>query len=163
MTLTVATVVYAKDDRLSFDIPAQSLASALDAYVTATNIETFYDSELARTRRSTAVKGILAPDVALRVLLEGTGLTEVLTGKAFAVVAASRPTQYGGARLSEFGPYYNALQVGVARAFCRHVETTPGDYRAVIRFSVGSSGELQGLNLLSSTGEIRSSPTSCAA
>lgn len=155
MTLTVATALYAKDDQLSFDIPAQSLASALDAYVTTTNIETFYDSELVRTRRSTGLKGILAPDVALRVLLEGTGLTEVSTGKAFAVVAAARPTQYGGVRLSEFGSYYNALQVGVARAFCRHAETIPGDYRAVIRFSVGLSGELQGLNLLNSTGDLR--------
>lgn len=155
MTLTVATALYAKDDRLSFDIPAQSLASALDAYATVTSIETFYDSELARTRRSTAVKGILAPDVALRVLLEGTGLTEVSTGKALAVVAATRLTQYGGARLSEFGSYYNALQVGVARAFCRHAETIPGDYRALIRFSVSSSGELQGLNLLNSTGDLR--------
>lgn len=154
-SLSIATHVTAKDDRLGFDIPAQSLASALDAYATVTSIETFYDSELTRTRRSTAVKGVLTPDVALRILLEGTGLTEVLTGNTFAVVTAPRQAQYGGARLSEFGAYYSVLQAGVARAFCRHAETVPGEFRAIIRFSVGSSGELQDLRLLDSTGDLR--------
>jgi hypothetical protein len=145
----------AKDDRLSFDIPAQPLAFALDAYATGTGIETFYDSESARGRRSTAVKGVLAADVALRILLEGTGLTEVSTGNAFAVVAAPSKVRYGGARLTEFGSYYSVLQAGVARAFCRHAETVPGDFRAIIRFSVGASGELQDLRLLNSTGDLR--------
>ncbi|WP_441280769.1 hypothetical protein [Tardiphaga sp. 862_B3_N1_1] len=35
----------AKNDRLTFDIPAQPLASALDAYPTWTGIEAFYGSE----------------------------------------------------------------------------------------------------------------------
>ena len=155
VSFSFAAYADAKDDRLSFDIPAQPLASALDAYATGTGIETFYDSEFTRGRRSTAVKGILAADVALRILLEGTGLTEVSSGNAFAVVAAPGKSQHGGARLTEFGSYYSVLQAGVARAFCRHAETIPGDFRAVIRFSVGSSGELQDLRLLSSTGDLR--------
>lgn len=145
----------AKDGRLNFDIPAQPLAFALDAYATGTGIETFYDSESTRGRRSTAVKGVLAADVALRILLEGTGLAEVSSGNAFAVVASPGKAQYGGARLSEFGSYYSVLQAGVAQAFCRHAETVPGDFRAIIRFSIGSLGELQDFRLLNSTGDLR--------
>ncbi len=151
----VATGAQAADTRFHFDIPAQPLETALAAYMTVTGVETIYDSELMAARRSTAVKGILAPDVALRVLLEGTGLSEISAGNAFAVVDAPRGQQYGGARLSEFGPYYSHLQAGFARIFCRHAETVPGNFRAIVRFSIGSSGELRNLRLLNSTGDLR--------
>lgn len=91
-----ATCAHAADARFHFDIPAQSLETALAAYVAVTGVETIYDSELMGARRSTAVKGVLAPDVALRVLLEGTGLSEISTGNAFAVVDAPRGQHYGG-------------------------------------------------------------------
>ncbi len=151
----VATCAQAADTRFHFDIPAQPLETALAAYVAVTGVETIYDSELAGARRSTAVKGVLAPDVALRVLLEGTGLSEISVGNAFAVVDAPRGQHYGGARLSEFGPYYSHLQSGFARIFCRHAETVPGDFRAIIRFSIGSAGELRNLRLLNATGDLR--------
>jgi len=150
-----ATCAQAADARFHFDIPAQSLETALAAYVAVTGVETIYDSELMGARQSTAVKGVLAPDIALRVLLEGTGLSEISTGNAFAVVDAPRGQHYGGARLSEFGPYYGSLQDGFAHVFCRHVETVPGDFRAIIRFSIGSTGELRNLRLLNSTGDLR--------
>jgi hypothetical protein len=152
--LFVATYAHGADVRFRFDIPAQSLEKALAAYVAVTAVETIYDSELVTGRRSTAVKGVLSPDVALRVLLEGSGLSEISTGNAFAVVDSPRGTRYGGARLSEFGPYFSSLQSGIARIFCRHAETVPGDFRAIIRFSIGSSGDLQNPRLLNSTGDL---------
>jgi len=150
----VAAGAQAVDTRFHFDIPAQPLETALAAYVAVTGVETIYDSELIGARRSTAVKGVLAPDVALRVLLEGSGLSEISAGNAFAVVDMPRGPRYGGARLSEFGPYYGSLQDAIARSFCRHAETVPGHFRAIIRFSIGSSGELRNLRLLNSTGEL---------
>lgn len=150
-----AISAHAADSRFHFDIPAQPLETALAAYVAMTGVETIYDSELMGGRRSTAVKGVLAPDIALRVLLEGTGLSEISAGNAFAVVDAPRGQHYGGVRLSEFGPYYTSLQDGLARTFCRHAETVPGDFRAIIRFSIGSSGDLRNVRLLNSTGDLR--------
>ena len=151
----LATCAHATDVRFHFDIPAQPLETALAAYVAVTGVETIYDSELIGARRSTAVKGVLASDIALRVLLEGTGLSEISAGNAFAVVDAPRGQHYGGARLSEFGPYYSHLQDGFARVFCRHAETVPGNFRAIVRFSIGSSGELRNVRLLNSTGDLR--------
>jgi hypothetical protein len=151
----MATSASAVDTRFHFDIPAQPLETALAAYMAVTAVETIYDSEVLGARRSTAVKGVLAADVALRVLLEGSGLSEISTGNAFAVVDVPRGPRYGGARLSEFGPYYSSLQDGIARSFCRHAETVPGGFRAIIRFAIGSSGELRNLRLLNSTGDLR--------
>ncbi len=149
-----ATGLDAADARFRFDIPAQPVETALAAYVAVTGVETIYDSELLGARRSTAVKGVLAADVALRILLEGSGLSEISTGNAFAVVDIPRGPRYGGARLSEFGPYYSSLQTAIARSFCRHTETVPGNFRAVIRFFIGSSGELRNFRLLNSTGDL---------
>lgn len=146
---------YAADVRFHFDIPAQSLESALAAYVVVTGVETIFDSDLVGGRRSTAVKGVLAADVALRVLLEGSGLSEISAGNAFAVVDTPRAPRYGGARLSEFGSYYSSLQAGIAGTFCRHAATVPGNFRAIIRFSIAASGELRNLRLLNSTGDLQ--------
>jgi hypothetical protein len=151
----LATGVYAADVHFHFDIPAQPLETALAAYVAVTGVETIYDSELMRSRQSTAVKGLLASDIALRVLLEGTGLSEISAGNAFALVEVPRGQYYGGARLSEFGQYYGHLQDGFARVFCRHAETVPGEFRAIIRFSIGFSGEMRNVRLLNSTGDLR--------
>lgn len=150
-----ATGAVAADDRFQFDIPSQSVETALAAYVTVTGVETIYDSALIGRRQSTAVKGMLKPDIALRILLEGSGLSEISTGNAFAVVAAPRTERYGGARLADYSSYYSALQNGIAQVFCRHPETVPGGFRAVIRFSVGGAGEVHNLKLLNSTGELR--------
>lgn len=149
------TCAHGTEARFHFDIPAQSLEAALAAYVVVTAVETIYDSELVGARQSTAVKGVFTPDVALRILLEGSGLSEISTGSAFAVVDLPRGTRYGGVRLSEVGTYYRSLQTGIARTFCRHAETMPGSFRAIIRFSIGSSGELRNPRLLNSTGDLR--------
>lgn len=62
-----------------FDIPAQSLASALTAYSTATGIPLFYNSRLAVGRQSHALKGSLDAKDALRILLDGTNLAPIET------------------------------------------------------------------------------------
>jgi hypothetical protein len=91
-------------EAIYFDIPAQSLAGALDRYSTASGLMVMYDSGLAKDRRSTAVQGLLAPDVAISVLLEGTGLV------AFNAGGAPQPTQQRDQkpeRHSEEQPDYN--------------------------------------------------------
>jgi hypothetical protein len=59
---------------VAFSIPAQGLASALELFSRASNVQVLYDSRLAAGQRSTAVQGELPVDVALQTLLQGTGL-----------------------------------------------------------------------------------------
>ncbi|BAV64085.1 TonB-dependent siderophore receptor [Sphingobium cloacae] len=58
-----------------FDIPAQSLASALMRFSRETRLELFYNAELAQGRTTQGVSGNFAPAEALSRLLVGTGLT----------------------------------------------------------------------------------------
>lgn len=58
-----------------FDIPAQSLASALMRFSRETRLELFYSAELAQGKVTQGVSGKMAPAEALSRLLAGTGLT----------------------------------------------------------------------------------------
>jgi hypothetical protein len=61
--------------KLQFDMPMQPLASALSAFGVTTRLELFYESTLIESHRSPSIRGVFSPDVALRLLLEGTGLS----------------------------------------------------------------------------------------
>jgi hypothetical protein len=139
--------------RLRFDIPEQPLTTALDAYAAATGLEVLYDSNLAAGRRSTIVRGVLVPDVALRVLLEGTGLTVLYAEHAFAVVPRPSRLQSNSTNPTDRIPYLAIVQGSVERVFCNHPETRPGQYRLALRFSIGAGGEVLQPQLLSSTGD----------
>jgi hypothetical protein len=138
----------------SFDIPAQPLVRALDAYSAATGLMVLYDSNLAEGHRSTAVSGVLMPDVAIRTLLEGTGLVVFSAGRAFAIEAGPSDQQDGVVTSNAAEMSYLALvQQAVERSFCEKPETKPGEYRAAVQFRIGISGEILSPELLSSTGD----------
>jgi TonB family protein len=59
---------------VTFSIPVQSLASALEIFSRVSNVQVLYDSRLAAGQHSTAVQGDFSVDVALQTLLQGTGL-----------------------------------------------------------------------------------------
>jgi TonB family protein len=158
-TMASVTDLYASQDAatpdkaISFDIPAQPLVSALEAYAAVTGLQAIYDSELVRHDRSTAVKGLLLPDVALRVILEGTGLTALYTANAFAVVPAPSIQQDNSKTLADRIPYLAMVQRDIERAFCRLPETRPGQYRLALRFEIDATGKVAHSQLLSSTGD----------
>lgn len=81
-----------------FNIPAQSLRSALIAYAAVAGLQIMYDANQARNLRSRAVVGLFTPDTALRMLIAGTDLTIVPTGQDVALVpvAAIRTGQVPG-------------------------------------------------------------------
>ena len=138
---------------IHFEIVAQPLAAALDAYARATGLQVLYDSDLAAGRRSTAVSGVVLPDVALLVLLEGTGLDIVYSDGAFAI-SPTPPKPRVRAREFPFerSPYLALVQAAIERAFCRQGDTMPGAYRAVVRFQIGAGGEVLLPRLLGSSG-----------
>ncbi|MBJ7544107.1 TonB-dependent receptor [Rhodomicrobium udaipurense] len=69
-------------------IPAQPLASALVAFSRQTGVAIFAASSVTSGKRSSAVGGNMRPDVALRTLLAGTGLSYTFTSATSAKVVA---------------------------------------------------------------------------
>lgn len=135
---------------IDFDIAAQPLVAALDAYSAATGLQVVYDATLAEGRRAQAVRGSMAPDVALQLLLEDTGLVAVYAAtNAFTIVPAPAPRQ--AASMRGFMPYLAAVQGRVEEAFCRSTLTAPGGYRIKFRFWIGHGGEVLQPQLLGST------------
>ena len=73
-------------DETSFDIPAQVLTSALDAYSEATGISFAYTTSELEGIQSPGVAGRLTAREALTRLLAGTGITYRFTGDSTAVL-----------------------------------------------------------------------------
>ena len=149
---------------IDFDIPAQPLELALNAYGAATQIQLMVDAELIAGLRSSALKGTFAPETALGILLGGTGLAPRAIGdQGFTLVSPSstRPAPDDRSRalvqvsptVVRFNDYSAAIQGAVRGALCQSAETSPGSYRALIRFWVDASGMVARTELLTSTGD----------
>jgi len=65
---------YAATNQLIFNIQSQEIGSALDAFVEKTQISLIYDLKDLGDVKSKKVIGKFAPDKALTIMLEGTGL-----------------------------------------------------------------------------------------
>jgi outer membrane receptor protein involved in Fe transport len=77
---------------LAADIPAQSLARALEAYASQTGLQLVYVSGVVNNQSSHAVSAGLSAQEALARLLQGTGLQfEYLTSHSIRILAASSP------------------------------------------------------------------------
>lgn len=61
-------------ETVNFQIPAQPLSSAIDAFVRQSGWQISYSSALARGKTSTAVSGPITPSTALQRLVAGTGI-----------------------------------------------------------------------------------------
>ncbi len=152
---------------IDFDIPTQSLVSALDAYSAKTGIIAVYDGRLAGGRLSGSVRGRFTPSAALGLLLAATGLTAQYTSKdALVLLPASKeeaaivttPSSIGRTalarmRTTEEQQYSGLVQFAIARILCTENDTRPGDYRLAMNFRIGPSGEITGVKLLGSTGD----------
>lgn len=148
-----------------FDIPAQSLSSALDAFSEATGILPAYNGNLSQGHLSSEVKGRLPADVALPILLEGTGLiAEFTTTGAFVIIPGTDSTTqspggiaraYLAAQEPALQHYSGIVQATVTAALCERQETRPGEYRLALSFRIGSTGRLLGLRLLGTSGDER--------
>jgi len=78
--------------RFSFDIPSQNLVAALHQFGKQTDLSLAYRLEDIDTIETCVVSGTYSPDQALRIMLEGTGLTSKRTGEeSFAIVRAAVP------------------------------------------------------------------------
>lgn len=88
---------YAQSEPATINIPAQSLASALDALVAQSGIRLLYSPEAVKGKSAPALNGRLSADEALRRLLSGSGLTFTATDGAYAI----RPSTGDQAQLAD--------------------------------------------------------------
>ncbi|MDB5584514.1 MAG: TonB-dependent receptor [Bradyrhizobium sp.] len=76
----------------TYDIPAQDLATALEEFGRQSGTATMFDRDKLGGARSTAVKGKLSAEAALKRLLAGTGLkARSANGNTFVIGAGARP------------------------------------------------------------------------
>ncbi|WP_163153289.1 TonB C-terminal domain-containing protein [Bradyrhizobium uaiense] len=150
--------------RITFDIPSQSLTSALESYGVTSKREVLYDARLATGRLSGEVRGVFAPSEALQILLDGTGLVGRLTSENAVVIVPSSPSA-GQSSPSEVDAqkgnpvvrarYYAVVQERIREAFCRDAVLRPGRYRIAVQFWIAPTGTVQQTRLLSKTGDGR--------
>ncbi|TAI65544.1 TonB-dependent outer membrane receptor [Bradyrhizobium sp. Leo170] len=145
---------------ITFDIPAQPLAQALDAYSVVTGMAGLVEQQLAMVQRSAGVKGRLTADQALRILLAGTNLSiRYGSSSAFILAPIDRTVTSEPANGSAAVPtairqaYFSDLQETLTQLFCRRPESQPGSYRLGLQLWIGSNGIVQASHLLNSTGD----------
>lgn len=74
---------------VNFNIPAQPLGSAINAFIRQTGWEVGFNSPTVVGKRSTAVSGSMSPAHALQTLLAGTGLHAQVSGPSTAALVPS--------------------------------------------------------------------------
>ena len=84
-----------------FDIPAQSLTTALTVFGQQSGLQVTADGALLRARSTSGVRGRMTPDRALERLLAGTGLTYSVAGST--VTVGQTAAQQGGGPM-QLGP-----------------------------------------------------------
>lgn len=147
----------------SFDIAAQPLGEALNHYAGITGRPAVFRSELVAGRIASPVRGTHTTESALRLMLAGTGLTadRVHAGGVQAFVLrlaeAGEPAfnTPEAAAATGWTDYDARVQQAVWTTLCAHPLTAPGDYRALLRFRVDTTGKLGQAQLLTSTGQPR--------
>lgn len=157
--LVLARGACAQERPIEFDIPAQPLAAALEAYNAATGKDVFYDGAAAVGQRSSALKGALAPDSALKALLEGTGLIVFpSSADAYTLIHAPRlaASETAALRMAldrPYAHYFAVIQATVQSTLCHARTSWRGPDQLLIRFHVGPSGAIERVDLTGSTGD----------
>ena len=154
---------------IPFDIPSQPLASALKTYGEIAAIDLFYDSTVVAGVRSAPVRGTLEPSAALRLMLEGTGLTATsLAPGTVTIIPDARASNHPDlaetdAKLAPFLPYLGQVQEGIRYALCREpaVRTDPAEL--LVRLWIAPSGAVSAVALFSQAGTPFSRPAYVAA
>ncbi|MGY3530987.1 MULTISPECIES: STN domain-containing protein [Bradyrhizobium] len=161
---------------IEFNIPAQQLASALQAYGERTGVQVLYESNSATGRKSTSVEGRLTPEDALNMLLTGTDL-KVQYIRPDAITLASRGARADHPPASPLATadlslgtmqvratsdgngsgalrdYSESLQLDLQKALQKNIGSRGGSYQLVVDLWIDPSRTIQRTQLLRSTGD----------
>lgn len=159
-----------------FNIPAQPLGAALEAFSAVTGQQLIYDSRLADGRRSRAVVGIYRPEAALRMMLDGLDLTIRYTGPrdiAIVPVSAVAPAGRGGAAAgsalsldvirvevppgggarADYSRYGQAVRAQIRRGLAQDAVTAGRSYTIQLDIWIAGDGKLRRSMMLRSSGQ----------
>lgn len=134
-----------------FDIPAQSLATAIDAFCAATGAEVYYDGTVALGQRSAEVAGDRSRDAALRVLLVGTNLVPLrVRDNAYLLInpgddPARALAAEKSARDARYRQYFAVVQQSILVNVCRLSDRMMMPERLVIRLWIDPDGAVRRL------------------
>lgn len=145
--------VVAAPATVAYDIPAGDLDVALNAYIGASGMQVLYETRVTEGRRSSAIAGRLPPDVALRLLLAGSGLVaRRVEVETFSITLAPVVEGEQAAPVAFSRPFVGALQARVIESLCRDDRTRPGDYRIAFELWISPAGTVERSALVGSTG-----------
>jgi hypothetical protein len=156
---------------IHFDLPAQPLAEALEAYDRITRLSVMAQTRLLSGRMSANVSGDYSSHDALQYLLAGTGLDAMYTEPDEAVIvplsstAAPEPSPPALAPLTvaasdidgamdtgDFRSYAAMVQTRLTDALCASPLTRPGSYRLVAQLRIDAAGSVVASKVVGSTG-----------
>lgn len=163
--------------RLAFDIPAQSLVTALQAYSQVAGVQLLYESDLAQGRRSASVSGVLTPEAALKTLIGDADLIVHYTrADAITIVRASvgnpdvPPVHplgapdltldmlrvHGAADLGNadrLREYTGIIQADIQSALKKNNKTRSGNYSVGVKLWIAEPRTVQRAEVFRSTGD----------
>lgn len=162
VTLLIMTQQTIANSLLRFDMPNQSLDTALVTFGSLTGYSVLVASNLAVGRQAAAVYGDFEPREALQRLLVGTGLTARYSGSnAFTLIPSSSMASDEIESIDEHTrrqvelqntSYPVVLQASITRALCVVQRDDFGRYRVVFQLWITDSGAVRDVRLLESTG-----------
>jgi hypothetical protein len=161
---------------ISFQIPSQPLASALQAYGQKAGVQILYESTSAVGRTSVAVEGSFTREEALKRLLTGTQLDVQYTGPYALILAVSSAdsdqpplspfatadlllgvlhvrANGDGDEADQFHDYAESIRSDLQKALQNNTRTRGGTYRATLDLWIDTSRTVKRTALLRSTGD----------
>ncbi len=161
---------------MTFQIPAQPLATALQVYGQRTGVQVLYESRSAAGRQSNAVEGAFTPQTALDLLLSGTDLVVRYTRPDAITLAlpsardadeppadplVSADFSIGELRVRASGQrndfallqdYDASVQADIETALQKNATTRSGSYRTMLDLWISPARTIQKATLLQSSG-----------
>jgi hypothetical protein len=163
---------------LKFDIPAQPLVEALQAYSVATGTQVMFETNSAQGFRSAPVQGEFTVQAALQMMLADTDLKvrytranaitvapmsapDIDEPPARALASAAADIALGTLNVSgdtdnadrnRLGEYIGVVQADIQKALKKH-KATSGEYRAEVRLWIDQSRTIQRAELSRSNGD----------
>jgi hypothetical protein len=157
-----STTTQVFDEKLAFDIPSQSLVTALRRYSEFTGQAVLFDDTLTLGRRSPGVRGYFDAVDALNQLLLGSGLeAKYSSNQAFTLKlagtdersepgASQEPKAIADQETEAMAiQYAGRIQRPIQAALCQYSITRPGTYRLALQVWISPSGKVQSTRILS--------------
>jgi hypothetical protein len=159
---------------IHFELPAQPLAQALQAYSRIADVAVVALNRQLEGHLSTALSGDYARREALSRLLADTGFEADFTAEDAAIIvpsstspqrSSSLPPTLGAAPpgidgiggssddRGDFRAYAALVQTRLTEALCESPQTRPGSYRLVVQLRIGETGSVVASKVVGTTGQ----------